>query len=160
MENQSSDTLGRGFGGFPLPPATPARPLTATINVGSGSADNPTEETPVREMPFDGWLAEVFIRWSDTTGEQVGVQIKYGEHEGGKKLVPYNKEDDFASYTDVNREYPLWLPAHEGDKFGITVQNRDSSSGHTIPMDLLVVKETPLLRELLPPELRPGGGGI
>lgn len=143
----------------PVPAFTPTRVLTATINVAAAtSATNPADEYQERAMPYDGWLAEVFIRWDDGANSLVGVRLQAGgTNDDGKKLVPFNPEDDFIALNDVSRTYPLWLPVTKDELLTVRVQNQDDSNGHAVPIDMVVARFVPELHSDLPQSLKPEG---
>lgn len=148
-------TAGEGTGAASLP-FLPTRPLTATISVRTGTAASPTTVEEAREMPFDGWLAEVFIRWEDGCNSLVGVQLREGgPNENGRKLIPFNPQDEYTSLNDVSRVYALWLPADEGTPFTISVQNRDGDNGHAVPLEMVAAQYVEALHGDLPSNLKP-----
>lgn len=155
----TNDPLGGMLEG-PAPTAStpafhPTRPLTATISVPSGTPANPSRDTVGREMPFDGWLAEVTIGVDSSHQQLVGTKIYEGKPTtDGKRIIPFNSEDEYATPPET-KSWGVWIPVEEGDTYSITVENRDSDNGHAVPVELLAAQFIEELHGDLPAVLLP-----
>ena len=121
-------------------PLVPSRPINFSINIEGpdGEDADPVTDNEVREMPFDGLVTKAYVDIPDGVHSRAGFAVWHKSRKD--RYFPYNEEDDWAAFNDVQNWWDVTFVAEEGDELEVRYINEDhQAEGHLLKVWLMVV---------------------